>query len=124
MKPITVRAEWTMVLIFAGLTLFFELVGVFGAPRSYQRGDVSPFSVLSALTWWLGHAMWVSMDRRRRGLEVGGWRFAVVFFGFLAAWAYMVLEYGPKGFLLILLSIGIYLAMAIVIVGTVYIAAG
>ena len=116
-KPITIKDEWILVLIFSGLVVFLEVVGPLSSPESYQRGAINPFEFMAGIAWWLGHGMWVSMDRRRRGLEIGVWRFLVVFFGFLAAWAYMVLEYRLKGLLLILLSIGVYLTIAVLVLG-------
>jgi len=123
-KPITVRAEWTMVLVCAALVTLFSIIGVLTESRSGRRGDVDFFSGLAGLIWWFGHALWLSMDRRRRGLEVGAWRFGVVFFGFLAVWLYLLLEYRMKGFLLILLALGIYLAIALVLVVVVALAVG
>jgi hypothetical protein len=116
-KPITVRDEWIMVGIFSAIVILLEVVGPLSSSEPHRRNDPNPFEFLAAIAWWLGHGVWISMDRRRRGLEVGSWRFLVLFFGFLATWLYMLLEYRLKGFLLILVSIGIYIVIAICVLG-------
>jgi hypothetical protein len=116
-KPITVRDEWILVGIFSAIVVFLEVVGPLSSSEPQRPGAPNPFEFMAAIAWWLGHGVWISMDRRRRGLEVGYWRFLVLFFGFLATWAYMVLEYRMKGFLLILLSIAIYIVIFIVVLG-------
>jgi hypothetical protein len=116
-KPITVRDEWILILIFSAIVVILEVVGPLSSSESPDGGNPNPFEFMAAIAWWLGHGVWVSMDRRRRGLEVGYWRFLVLFFGFLATWTYMLLEYRLKGLLLILASIGIYSLIAVLILG-------
>ena len=106
-----------MVGIFAALSVTAEIISYFYDPADFVAGRKNFFSIVSGLTWWLGHGIWLSMDRRRRGLEVGRWRYAVIFFGPLAIWAYMALEYRARALYLIPLTLAIYAVMAIICLG-------
>jgi len=113
--PITVKREWAIVGVFAALCVAAEIIGYFDNPADFRAGRRNFFSVLSGLTWWLGHGVWLSMDRRRRGLDVGCWRYGVLFFGPLAIWTYMILEYRARALYLIPLSLAIYAVMVLVV---------
>ena len=113
-RPITVEREWAMIGIFAALCVAAEVLSYFYDPKEFLAGKSNLFSVATNLTWWLGHALWLSMDRRRRGLEGGRWRYWVIFFGPLAIWAYLVLEYRARAVYLIPLHLAIYGVMALV----------
>lgn len=59
----------------------------------------TPVTLVAGFASVLGHAMWISMDRRRRGRQVGAWRFFAICLAPLAIPAYLVLEYRWRGLL-------------------------
>lgn len=83
-------------------------------PQAYRRNETTLLSILGTLVGWFGHALWLTMDRRRRGLEIGPWRFGVIFFGPFAIWLYLALEYRLRALYLIPLSLAVYLAIGVV----------
>lgn len=109
-----VRKQW---LVIAG----FSAAGIAATIASLLLDDprekLRVFEIAANLIWWLGHAVWLSMDRNRRGLESGGWRYAVIFLGPLAIWLYLIVEYRLRALYLIPLSLGIYLVIGIVLLG-------
>ena len=115
--PITVRKQWLTILVFSLLAMIAELLYCALEPEEFARGRHGVFSVAAGLLWWLGHAVWLSMDRNRRGLESGGWRYAVIILGPVAIWIYLIVEYRARALYLIPLSLGIYGILAIVLLG-------
>jgi hypothetical protein len=87
-KPITVQQEWVVIGISSGVVVALSILGCIFDRAAFLREKPSTFSILQTLAWWLGHGVWLSMDRRRRGLEMRGWRYAVIFLGPLAIWLY------------------------------------
>jgi hypothetical protein len=67
----------------------------------------TPVSIVAGLLLMLGHMMWISMDRTRRGRQVGGWRFLAFFLAPLAIVLYLLLEYRARGVLYVLLYAGL-----------------
>lgn len=123
-RPITVQQEWILIGVFAAICVGTQLLGYFEDPARFVAGKGNFFSVVSALSWWLGHGVWLSMDRRRRGLEMGRWRYGVLFFGVLAIWLYLALEYRSRALYLIPLTCAIYAVMVVVFMGILVIAVG
>jgi len=112
--PITVRKEWLVIALFGGLYVGVELLSYFYDPKEYRNQQTNVFDVAASLIGWLGHAIWLSMDRRRRGLPIGWWRFGVIFLGPLAIWLYLAIEYRARALYLIPLSLAVYLVIALV----------
>ena len=112
---VTVQKEWITIAGFAAAGIAATVASVlFDDPREKFR----VFQVAANLIWWLGHAVWLSMDRNRRGLESGsGWRYAVIFLGPIAIWLYLIVEYRARALYLIPLSLAIYLVLAVVVAG-------
>jgi hypothetical protein len=104
----TLRQEWMVIAICSALAIAVEFVNCISDPVAVRRDKTTLLSIVGALLWWFGHALWLTMDRRRRGLEVGRWRYGVIFFGPLAIWLYLVLEYRVRALYLIPLSLAIY----------------
>ena len=107
--PITVKSEGVVVGVFSAIAVAFHFWDILEFPESYERGQHSLPSILMGLTVWLGQGVWVSMDRRRRGREVGSWRFLVLFLGPLAVWFYIFIEYRSRAILVFLLSLVPYM---------------
>lgn len=64
-----------------------------------ESPSATPVTVAAAVLAALAHATWISMDRTRRGREVGAWRFLAIFIGPLAVLLYLLLEYRLRGLL-------------------------
>lgn len=118
-SEITVQKEWMAIGIFSALIVAAEVCSFEFEPSDFVHGRNNGFTLVAGLLWWLGHGIWLSMDRRRRGLEMGGWRYAVIFLGPLAIWLYLILEYRQRALYLIPLSLGIYGVIVVVILGVV-----
>ncbi len=102
------------IVICSAIAIAVELLNCFSDRGAYRRGSTTLLTIIGTLIGWFGHALWLSMDRKRRGLEVGLWRYGVIFFGPFAIWLYLMLEYRLRALYLIPLSMVIYLAIAAV----------
>ena len=102
------------IVICSAIAIAVELLNYFSDRGAYRRGSTTLLTIIGTLIGWFGHALWLSMDRKRRGLEVGLWRYGVIFFGPFAIWLYLMLEYRLRALYLIPLSMVIYLAIAAV----------
>lgn len=76
-------------------------------PESFERQTHTPVSIFSGILVMLAHGVWISMDRTRRGREVGAWRFLAILLPPLAIPLYLLLEYRARG----LLYIAYYVAL-------------
>jgi hypothetical protein len=119
---VTLRQEWLVIVICSAAGIAIGLFDCLTNPAAYRRERTTLLSILGTLVWWFGHALWLTMDRRRRGLEVGRWRYGVIFFGPFAIWLYLILEYRARALYLIPLSVAIYLAISAVYAGVMAIA--
>jgi hypothetical protein len=62
-----------------------------------------------------GNAVWITMDRRRRGLEVGSWRFATIFLGPAVLVVYIVKEYREWTLFIVPAVVSVYLLDFVVV---------
>ena len=104
---ITLGQEWaviagTLAILWALMTLEFFL-----DPEGFYAEGHTPFGVLMMIVAILGQAIWISMDRTRRGLEVGWWRFTTVLAGVIVIPVYLVTQYNLKGLGLTLIYFGL-----------------
>ncbi len=110
-KP-TVRQEF----ILAGIcsVAFAAAVAMEVAIKPEGKGDGSavPIKAIGALAAIVGQGGWITMDRKRRGREVGVWRWAAILFGPLAIAIYLAMEYGGRALYLIPLCLAIYVLAA------------
>jgi hypothetical protein len=111
---VTVMQEWLVIALFGSLAVGVELLSYFFDPAEYRNGKTNGFTIVGSLIGWLGHALWLTMDRRRRGLPIGWWRFGVIFLGPVAIWLYLAIEYRARALYLIPLSLAVYLVIALV----------
>jgi hypothetical protein len=58
-----------------------------------RSGTALPLFFLRALAHNIGHAWWITLDCRRRGREISGWRAMAFWFGALVVPIYLVAEY-------------------------------
>ena len=107
-RPFTLRQEWILVgvasLLFMGAALLEALL----FPEEFEAGKLNPLTLVHLVTGILAQALWITMDRKRRGLEVGWWRFGVLFVGPLAIWLYLAVEYRLRALYLVPISALIY----------------
>jgi hypothetical protein len=102
---ITVKGEVILVAVFSVVAAACHAWMILEFPAAYVKGEHTLPSVLMALTMWLGQALWVTMDRRRHGLLMGAWRYAVLLTGpFAVAW-YIILQYRLRALYLIPLAL-------------------
>ena len=106
-KP-TLRQEWILVAVACAVFVLLVAFEPVAFPKAATEEEHNPISIAGMLLNAFAHVGWISMDRKRRGREVGAWRFLTLFFGPLALWVYLALEYRGRAFVLIPLSIGIY----------------
>jgi hypothetical protein len=66
------------------------------------------FSFLGMLFIAFGNAAWISLDRKRRGKAVGGWRFAAIFLGPIAICVYIIVEYRDRAIFLLPAVVAVY----------------
>src|ERR1041384_6251443 len=102
--PTTVRAELIVVGVSVSAVCVFVVWEIVAFPLQLAGGKMTLPGVLGGLSLWLGQALWLTMDRRRRGLDVGRWRYAIIYLGPLVIWTYLLLEYRLKALYLIPLS--------------------
>lgn len=121
---ITVQKQFVVIGVCATLGALAAAAGVLWGPDPDGPRDIDLYSAAANVIWWLGHALWMSMDRRRRGLEPGIWRYLVIFLGPLAIWLYLIVEYRARALYLIPLSLGIYAVLLVVLLGLVVILTG
>lgn len=107
--PFTIRHQWALLAI-VGLLLSASCAAQLAAfPEQIAGNRVTAFHFVDFILFGLAHAGWISLDRRRRGLDVGAWRLAAILLGPLAIWAYLLREYRLKALLFIPLSALLYL---------------
>lgn len=112
-KP-TLRQEFIVIAICAIILGAAVAMEVVLSPGGKSDGSAVPFKVIGGIAALVGQAGWITMDRKRRGREVGVWRWAAILCGPFAICLYLALEYGGKALYLIPLCLAIY----IVAIGT------
>ncbi len=95
----------------AGVLSVIAAAAAMRDPDAVTRDETAALNCVSSIVFALAHAMWISLDCRRRGVEVGWWRFAAIFLGPLAVWVYLATAYGTKALLWIPVSIVVYFAV-------------
>ena len=112
--PTTVKAELIVIGVSVSVISFFAVWEILAFPRQLAAGRITLPGVLGGLSLLLGQSLWITMDRRRRGLEVGWWRYGAIYLGPLAIWAYFLLEYRLKALFLIPLSFVPYVLIGVI----------
>jgi len=111
-KPITMKQQWLTIAVFVAAIIAVDLANYISDPVEYRRLNLNFFTAVGGLLLSGGHAIWLWMDRRRRGLYIGRWRYGIVFFPLPAVWMYLALEYRTRAIYFIGLCTAIYLVMA------------
>ena len=78
---VSVKSEWVLVGIVSLVAASLHLWEILEFPLAYASGKITLPGTLMAIAVWLGQGLWITMDRRRNGLEVGAWRFYVLLTG-------------------------------------------
>jgi len=108
-KP-TLRQEFILVGIASAILCVAVAMESAMGPGATTDGSATPVKIMGALACVVGQAGWITMDRKRRGREVGVWRWLAILFGPLAIVIYLALEYRGRALYLIPLCLGIYVA--------------
>jgi len=82
---------------------YYELLKTRGVARHAPM-----FSFLGMIFIAFGNAAWISLDRKRRGNSVGGWRFAAIFLGPIAICLYIILEHRDRALFLLPAVVAVY----------------
>jgi len=109
-RAATVRGEIQFVLAVSAISMILIGIDCWSALDTGRDRAAPIFGLLSGLLDMFAAGMWVTMDRRRRGLEVGYWRFGAVFFGPVALCLYIILEYQSRALIYVPLLVAVYLA--------------
>lgn len=106
--------QWILVAVAIVLASTLVTIDFFTFPRESLRGERTPLTFVAGLIILFTQGAWISMDRRRRGREVGYWRFGAILLGPLVIGIYLILEYRLKALILIPAMAGSYLALGII----------
>lgn len=106
----TLHHQCILVGVVAGIIVLCLSSSLILFPEATAQDRNTPGTILAGLATAFGQVGWISMDRRRRGHEVGPWRFFALFCGPLAIWTYLALEYRSRAVYLIPLSFLVYVA--------------
>ena len=71
------------------------------------------YTLMMTLLNSFANAMWINMDRRRRGREIGYWRWAAILFGPAATLLYLILEYKARALFFVPILVAVYLAIGL-----------
>jgi hypothetical protein len=120
----TLRQEWVLIGVVGLLTSACLTIDALTFPEETRQGTRTPLTWGAVFLAALGHAAWISMDRRRRGQEIGFWRFGAILLGPLAIALYLLREYGLRALYLIPLAAAIYLLVTAIPMAIVMICGG
>jgi hypothetical protein len=111
------KHEWILIGIAVLLTAGFLTAEAIEFPAEHDQGKKTLWSFLAMAVVCLAQVGWISLDRRRRGREMGSWRFGVVLLGPLVIAIYLLVEYRVRALYLIPLMVGVYVATGLLYVG-------
>jgi len=101
--------QWIVVVIAVAVLCAMSLLEIVDHFASEGRG--MPMDIPAGVVAMLAQAMWITMDRKRLGLEMGWWRFAAILVGPLAIWMHLLMNYGLRALWLVPLSMVPYLVL-------------
>src|SRR2546425_817204 len=109
--------RWTIqrVIIWAWVVLMAAVI-ILGLPAN-DRGKPRPFDLLGAFFSAIAHASWITLDCQRHGRPVGPWRWGAILIGPLAIWMYLAVAYGRRSLYLIPISVLVYAAPILIVLG-------
>jgi MFS family permease len=110
----TLKQEWLLIAAAVAVVSTLLTIDMVTFPRETGRGERTPLSFVAVLVAAFSHAAWISMDRKRRGLTVGIWRFGAVLLGPVVIGIYLLAEYRVRALYLIPAMLGIYLSIGII----------
>ena len=100
--------------IVCGVVMLLIGIDTYGVPFDKIGEKHTPLGIIGALVALFGQVLWISMDRRRRGLEIGPWRALTIFLGPLAISIYLILEYRIRSLFLIPIVVAVYFGTFII----------
>ena len=120
----SLRKEWLLIAVTVAVAGTLLSIDAVTFPKETGRGERTPLGFVAALVLIFSQAAWISMDRNRRGLPVGLWRFGAVLLGPIVIGIYLLAEYRLRALYLIPAMLGIYLSIGIIPLAVSGIAAG
>jgi hypothetical protein len=116
----TLRQQWIVIAVFSAFIMLCLGMEAWDYPTELEQGKRTPYEFLVIVLNSIGCALWIAMDRKRRGLEVGKWRICAVFFGPAAVCIYIIGEYKGRAVYLLPIVVAIYLALGFLPYGAVF----
>ena len=110
MQTTALQRQWLLVGASCGCVMALRVAEYLFFPVEYSRGTLTPLTIAEFITMAFAQAGWITLDRRRRDLEVGWWRFGALLLGPIVLWIYFLAEYRLRALYLIPLMTGIYVA--------------
>lgn len=99
---------WAAVVMTALAVFFLNYWELLREPDARAAGAATEYSILSIIVTVLGQAIWISLDLRRRGREIGWWRFGSVFLGPFVIAAYLIVAYRWRALIFVPLMVFVY----------------
>src|SRR5438477_2534357 len=109
----TLAQEWVLIGIVSALIITCLTIDLLTFPKDMSEGKKTPMVFVAAILAWIGQGLWITMDRKRRGLEVGMWRFGAICIGPFIIPLYLATEYKLRALYLIPLAALIYGNLAV-----------
>lgn len=106
--PPSLTLCWLVVLLFGGAIACLFWLSWIREPEAMMEDQRTVYTWVAFLLNALGHGLWITLDIKRRGREVGWWRFWAIFVGPVVVWIYLGLAYRQRAVFLIPLAILIY----------------
>ena len=110
----TLKQEWLLIAVVGVLVAACCTIDAFVFPKEFDEGKRTPLSWVAVILVALGHGVWITMDRNRRGRNIGYWRFGAIFLGPVTIAIYLMLEYRLRALYLIPLLVAIYLTVSLI----------
>jgi len=105
-RAATVRGEIWLVAAVPAISMILIGADCWNALDTVRDRAAPIFGVLTGLLDMFAAGMWGTMDRRRRGLEIGYWGFGPVALGL-----YIIIEYRGRALIYVPLLVTVYLAI-------------
>ena len=102
--------QWVLIAVAIACFTTFMVLNRIEFQDAYREQGQTLWTIAAGITLVLAQGLWITMDRRRQGKEVGWWRFGALFLGPLVVWIYLIVQYRIRSLYLIPLSVLIYIA--------------
>jgi hypothetical protein len=104
----SVAQQWVVIVAGSVIVAAMQAADVVFNRQAAAGGQMTPFTCFAAALGALTQMLWITMDCKRNGREVGWWRFAAFFLGPLAIWIYLGAQCRGRALVLFPPSIAVY----------------